>query len=66
MVALPHVLSVYVTLVRRVLLLLLMAKGLLPQSQPVRYALSYSRTVHRVSFEAPWQVLLQSCNSEQG
>lgn len=44
MVTLPRVLSVNITLVRIVLPLLLMAKGLLPQSQPVRCALSHQST----------------------
>lgn len=44
MVTLPHVLSVNITLLRRVLPLLLVAKGLLPQSQPVRCALSHQST----------------------
>lgn len=57
MVWFPCVPNPDITLARRVLSLLLMAKGLLPQSRPVRCAQSYARTVHRVSFEAPWPVL---------
>lgn len=53
----PRVQNLDITLARRVLSLLLMAKGLLPPSRPVRCGLSYSRTVHRVSFEAPCPVL---------